>query len=448
LPSIAPYSCGMKTLSLLAALFAVQSHASTNYVPGELLVKLRSEVSQSDLAQFQEELRTAGAKITREYRLVEGLKKIRLARTASIGAMQTRLESMPSVQYVTRNYLRTPGLPRILGAKEKLAEPELPAAQAQPTGPWKEDPKYWGNYGVTQNGVSEVWKNFKFYGSLGTIIAVVDTGVDYNHKDLIANHWRNAGEIPGNGVDDDGNGYVDDVLGWDFTDDDNKPWDEIGHGTHVAGIAAAVGGNGLGTAGHCARCAVMHLKFIDEESGSDADAISAFEYAVRNGAHVINSSWGGYEESPALEDAFKATDAAGIFNAIAAGNDGKDLSFASFYPARYRLPGGATIAALYEVNVYIPFWSNYGGWWVHLSSAGAEVESTYLKSGYTSMSGTSMASPAVAGDAAFIKSYRPQLSNTDIIKLFSKYVIPDRDSMGKTIFRGRPDVEKIFKSLR
>lgn len=192
----------------------------------------------------------------------------------------------------------------------------------------------------------------------------------------------------------------------------------------------------------------MGLKFISADGwGSDADAISALEYAVKNGATVINSSWGSPEDSPALKDAFFATDKAGVLNAIAAGNEGDDITFKHFYPANYELPGGASVAALYDVNIMVPWWSNYSWWFVSLSAAGAEVFSTIPGGRFASYSGTSMASPNVAGMLGLIKSYKPKLTQAQIKGLF-KEVMPDRDSMNKVHFGGRLDMIRIFDKLQ
>src|SRR5262249_23738821 len=146
----------------------------------------------------------------------------------------------------------------------------------------------------------------------GVVIAVVDTGVDFTHPDLAANAWVNPGEIPGNGIDDDGNGYVDDVHGWDFANDDADPDDDYGHGTHVAGTAAAVGNNGVGIVGIAWESRVMAVKGISASgSGFVSDLAAGIVYAAENGARVINASWGG-SHSQVIDDAIAFAHAAGV----------------------------------------------------------------------------------------------------------------------------------------
>ena len=150
----------------------------------------------------------------------------------------------------------------------------------------------------------EAWNVFT--GSAATVVAVIDTGVDYTHPDLAANMWVNPGEIPGNGIDDDGNGFVDDVHGYDFVNNDGDPMDDHGHGTHVAGTIGAVGNNGMGVTGVNWHVRIMALKFLDARgTGTVANAIRALDYAVANGATVSNNSYGGggYDADRSLGEA-------------------------------------------------------------------------------------------------------------------------------------------------
>jgi len=152
-------------------------------------------------------------------------------------------------------------------------------------------------------------------GTGTTIIAVIDSGVDYAHPDLAANVWTNPGEVPGNAIDDDRNGYVDDIHGYDFANDDADPQDDFGHGTHVAGIIAAIGNNGVGVAGVNWRATVMPLRFLDARgNGYTGDAVRALAYAVANGAKISNNSWGGAVKSAALTAAVERHGTLGIFS--------------------------------------------------------------------------------------------------------------------------------------
>ena len=415
----------------------------------EYLVRIKN--APNAYSGFLSKLDAEGMKVKTVYELVPGLMRIE-GRANALGT----LNALPEVLYAERNHFRSPSLVsgRLMTDEGSKSRPPIPAPTARPI-EWKKNNGDTKNYGLYQNRTIDIFEKRKFYGSEKTVIAILDTGVDYTHFDLAANMWRNPGESGEgreyNGVDDDGNGYIDDVVGWDTFHNDNLPYDDYGHGTHVAGIAAAVGGDGRGIAGQCPRCSIMAVKFISAEGwGSDADAIAGLEYAAKMGANVINSSWGGTEYNKALFDAFVATSKMGIINVVAAGNDGKDLSFdiPNFYPAEFEIPGLYTVAALYEVNIFIPWWSNYSGNIVHFSAGGNEVTSTVPGGRYASYSGTSMASPNGAGMLALMKSYRPNLTFSQITQiLYRKAILPDRDSMGKSIFGGRPDMVKAFELL-
>jgi len=209
-------------------------------------------------------------------------------------------------------------------------------------------------------------------GSTDIVVAVVDTGIDAAHPDLAANIWTNPGEIL-NGVDDDGNGYIDDLHGWDFVENDNQPVDTHGHGTHVAGIIGAVGNNAVGITGVCWRVSIMPLRFITAaDMGTTAAAIEAIEYADANGADVINLSWGGPAFSLALKDAIAAAYALVV---CAAGNGGVNLDSTPIYPAAY---DGANILAVgaSDADDFPAWFSNYSDSRVDVSAPGTDIYST------------------------------------------------------------------------
>ncbi|MFH0907315.1 MAG: S8 family serine peptidase [bacterium] len=235
------------------------------------------------------------------------------------------------------------------------------------------------------------------------VVAVIDTGMDYEHPDLAANMWSNAGEIAGNGMDDDGNGYVDDVRGWDFFSDDSDPMDCNGHGTHVAGTIGASGNNQQGVAGVCWNVVLMPIKFLDDffGFGTTADAIRAIDYAVAMGARVINNSWGGGAYSQALKEAIATADEAGVLFVAAAGNDGEDTDASPHYPSSYDVPNVISVAATTESDTLADF-SNYGSATVHLGAPGQDILSTTPEGSYARYSGTSMATPHVAGACALV----------------------------------------------
>lgn len=249
----------------------------------------------------------------------------------------------------------------------------------------------------------------KTQGNDSTIIAIVDTGVDWDHEDLISNMWSNADEIAGNSKDDDGNGFVDDAKGWDFVSNDSDPDDDKGHGTHVAGIAAAKGNNGKGVAGVVWNCKIMPVKVLDSTgSGWDSDVAEGIVYAADNGAKIINLSLGGPSATSYCRDACSYAWSKGCIIVAASGNDA--MSNFEQYPACYPtvISVGATDSNdLRYVN------SNYGPN-LEITAPGAYICSTYMGNGYRLMTGTSMATPVVSGSAAMVWAMNPTYTNTQV----------------------------------
>ncbi|MGF1577723.1 MAG: S8 family serine peptidase, partial [Gemmataceae bacterium] len=170
------------------------------------------------------------------------------------------------------------------------------------------------------------------------VVAVIDTGIDYTHPDIAANMWRNTGEIPNNGIDDDGNGYTDDYYGYDFYDGDGDPFDTEGHGTHVAGTIGAVGNNDDGVSGVAWDVQLMAVRFLGRFGGSLSGAISSIDYAVANGAQILNNSWGGGGFSSSLQAAIQRAEANDVLFVAAAGNDNRNNDARPAYPASYNVP--------------------------------------------------------------------------------------------------------------
>src|SRR3954470_16254794 len=232
------------------------------------------------------------------------------------------------------------------------------------------------------------------------IVAVVDTGIRFTHEDLAANMWVNTREIPGNGIDDDGDGVIDDVYGFNGIDGSGNCADNNGHGTHVSGIIGAVGNNGKGVAGVCWKVKLMACKFLDSEgSGATSDAIDCINYARLHGAKVINASWGGGDYSSALQKAISTARSAGMIFVAAAGNELANNDVTPSYPANYALDNIITVAATTPADVLDPDYSNYGATTVDLAAPGTSIYSTWntSDSAYMTLSGTSMATPHVTG---------------------------------------------------
>jgi subtilisin family serine protease len=245
-------------------------------------------------------------------------------------------------------------------------------------------------------------------GSASTRVAVVDTGIDITHVDLAANIWVNNDPI--NGIDDDNNGFIDDRNGWDFHHNDRTVYDfgscgpeaADAHGTHVAGTIGAVGNNSTGVTGVNWTVTLMPLKFIDCDSGFDSNAIKAIEYAVDNGADVINASWGSTDDDALLEDAIEAAGDAGLLFVAATGNDGVDMDDTPFFPASHPLDNLIAVAATDNDDDLWEF-SNFGGQ-TDLAAPGVRIRSTFPEDLYAVASGTSMATPHVTGALALLRS--------------------------------------------
>lgn len=244
-------------------------------------------------------------------------------------------------------------------------------------------------------------------GSSSVKVAVIDTGVDVGHPDLAANIWNNPGEISGNGIDDDGNGFVDDVRGWDFAYNDNLPSDIQGHGTHVAGTIAAKGSNGIGVSGVAWSAAIIPVKFLsDSGSGYTSDAIEAVDYATRMGARLSNNSWGGGGYSSSLRSAIQRAATGNSLFIAAAGNDGTNNDYLAHYPSNYDNANILSVAASNSSDS-LAYFSNYGLSTVDLAAPGEGILSTYPGARYRTLSGTSMATPHVSGAAVLILAQSP-----------------------------------------
>jgi subtilisin family serine protease len=301
---------------------------------------------------------------------------------------------------------------------------------------WPNDDLYgqsilWGVYGPNSapgnqygSGAADAWAMGEV-GSRDIAVGILDTGVDISHKDLAPNIWTNPGEVPGNHLDDDDNGYVDDIHGWDFVHDDASLFDSEAadfHGTHVAGTIGAAGGNHEGVVGVNWAVTMIPMKFIEGE-GLTSDAVQALDYLTdlksRHSLNIVasNNSWGGDDYSVALEDAINRGGDAGILFVAAAGNDGVDIDEVPSYPASYECdslyPSGdprgfdclISVAATTDEGGR-PGYSNYGSTSVDLGAPGDHIASTYPSNDYVYLNGTSMAAPHVTGAIALLASCR------------------------------------------
>jgi subtilisin family serine protease len=333
-----------------------------SYVHGELLVKYKPAAR----AVTSEYFRTRwGVSTLRTFKAL-GVHHVKLPKGMTVEQGLEIYKDDPQVEYAEPNYLRY-------------------ATSTTPDDTFFTE--LWGlnNTGQDVNGTSgtadadidapEAWAITT--GSSNVVVAVIDSGIDFNHPDLAPNIWQNPGETPDNTIDDDGNGYIDDMQGWDFVDNDNNPIDpnSDSHGTHVAGIIAAKGNNTAGITGVCWTATIMPIRFLDTfDSGSVADEIAAIDYAIDNGANIINASFGDVNYSQTEYDAISRANAAGVLLVAAVGNDGINDDIFPNYPSSYDLDNIIAVAATNQ-NDALAWFSNYGATSVDVAAPGIDVYS-------------------------------------------------------------------------
>jgi PKD repeat protein len=322
------------------------------------------------------------------------------------------------------------------------------------------DPKFselWGMHNTGQTGgtvdadidAPEAWELAT--GSSSVIVAVIDTGVDYNHTDLSPNMWRNPGEVSGNGVDDDGNGYIDDIYGIDAYNNDSDPYDDHYHGTHCAGTIGAKGNDGFGVAGVNWDVKIMALKFLGSGgSGPTSGAVTCMDYVIdqkQKGQNIIvtSNSWGGGGADQNLLDAINAAGNLGVLFIAAAGNNSSNNDSSAYYPANYDSPYVVTVAAT-DHNDQLASFSNYGANSVELGAPGVSVVSDSPGDGFRTLNGTSMATPHVSGAVGLIASIFPGDTPIERKDRILNYVDPIPALSGKTITGGRLNLYQAVQS--
>ncbi|PYK99615.1 MAG: hypothetical protein DME19_08005 [Verrucomicrobia bacterium] len=315
------------------------------------------------------------------------------------------------------------------------------------------DGSLWGLHNTGQFGgvpgadikAPEAWDVRTAAGNI--IVAVIDTGVRYTHEDLADNMWVNPGEIPGNGIDDDGDGYVDDVHGINAVNNTGDPNDDHGHGTHVSGTIGALGNNSVGVVGVAWKVQIMACKFLDASgNGFISDAVKCIDYARSKGARIVNASWGSTSfESTALHDAIDSLRQAGIIFVAAAGNSREDNGVNPIFPASYDLDNIISVAATTRTDD-LAFFSNYGATTVDLGAPGAAIFSCWngSDSDYKYNDGTSMAAPHVAGTCALLMAQYPNDNYRQIINRVLSGVDHIPSMAGKCVSGGRLNLQKAL----
>ncbi|NUM89273.1 MAG: S8 family serine peptidase [Bdellovibrionales bacterium] len=375
--------------------------------------------------------------------------KVKLKRDSDVAAFLERSSRNPSVAYAEPNYVM-----RIVGNPVRAGE-VLP-----------NDPKFqelWGLKNVGQKdssgaegragadvGATRAWEITK--GSKDIKVAVIDTGVDYTHQDLKDNIWANPGESgdgkEANGLDDDGNGFVDDFHGWNFAGvSNNNPMDDNSHGTHVSGTIGAKGDDGIGVAGVSWNVSIIPVKFLTGGgSGTLEDAVKSIQYATKVGAHVMSNSWGGGGFTQSMFDAINEAKEKGILFVAAAGNDSQNSDSDPHYPAGYQIANVMAVAASTNRDTLASF-STYGKRSVHIAAPGHNIVSTVPGNAYDSYSGTSMATPHVSGAAALLWSTDPAMTFADV----KQRLLDSRDYVGnmarKVMSSGRMNVDNAVRGV-
>jgi subtilisin family serine protease len=375
---------------------AIPALAQPREIPGELLIKYRANARGAERASVRSQMR---AQPLRHFGFIN-LDHVRLEGMTTAEAMQ-QFRGDPRIEYIEPNYEITldmipndPRFPEMYALQNTGQTGGTPGADIRATSAWD-----------------------VFTGDPNLLIGVIDTGVDYNHPDLAGNIWVNPGEIPGNGIDDDGNGYIDDVHGFNFVNNTGDPFDDNGHGTHCAGTIAAAGNNNVGVTGVAWRGKIAGIKFLSAGgSGSTAGAIASVQYAITIGARLTSNSWGGGGFSQALLDAINAAGDAGQLFIAAAGNSSANNDLTPHYPSSYNSPHIISVAAT-DHNDQLASFSNWGSGSVHIAAPGVNILSLQPGGGYRLLSGTSMATPHVAGVAALAMGRFPAAPHLQIKNL-------------------------------
>jgi subtilisin family serine protease len=418
----------VRTFSALILFHAadIQAQSRVTYVPRQVIIKLDASTSPAEAAALRSSL---GATVKQRYTSIGA--ELWEINAMTVGGAVDKFKTDPHVDYIEPNYI----------LKANALFPNDPRLG-----------EMWGLNNTGQNGgtpdadidAPEAWS----LGTGGTVVVGdIDTGMDMDHVDLAANLYTNPGEIAGNHLDDDNNGFVDDVHGWDFVNNDNNPDDDNGHGTHTAGTIAAVGNNGIGVSGVCWSARIMPLKFLDAGgSGSTGNAILAVQYATRMGARLTNNSWGGGGFSQGLRDAIADAGNHGILFVASAGNASSNNDLFPAYPASYDLPNIIAVASTDRLDQRSGF-SNFGLVSVDLGAPGSDILSTVPNNGYALLSGTSMAGPHVSGAAALVWSVAPAMTGTEVRDLILSTVDPLPALAGKVATGGRLNLYGLLSSL-
>ena len=412
--------------------------------PGELIIRTRPGFALADSEGSV--VSQLGAKVIGAFDTPGGLHKsetgeflhVKLPEGVTVEQAMARLADDARVEFASPNQIHT------LDDFETKQNP-IPVNDPDAS-------KLWGLHNEGQTGrkvdadvdAPEAWQTHtgRTQAQGGPLIAVIDTGIDYNHPDLAANMWVNPGEIAGDGIDNDGNGVIDDVHGYNAFADNGDPMDGQGHGTHCAGTIAAVGNNGEGVVGVNQNANLMAVKIFSDEGATDSAAIiRGLQYATKMGARITSNSWGGPLPDSGIREAFEQSSSA--LHLVAAGNSGYNNDWLPSFPANYALDNIVAVAAT-DHNDNLADFSQYGRRNVDLGAPGVDILSTVPGGNYATYSGTSMATPHVSGAAGLIASHDPDISNADLRRRLEEGTDKLDSLKGKTASGGRLNVNKAL----
>ena len=368
-----------------------QAHSPAGYRDGEILVRFREGVSERDKDMV---IAAQSARRKKQLKGESGVERLELPGGRDPRSAVLEILLNPQVEFAEPNFLIS---------KEDVA-PNDPQFNQQ----WalRNTGQNNGQYGSDVSAGS-AWTTTT--GSKSTVIALIDSGVDFTHPDLSHNRWINPAPSASG-----------DLHGWDFIEDSSEIKDEQGHGTAIAGIIAAEGNNSLGVTGVMWRASLMSLRVLDNAGVGDiASAVEAIDYAITHGAQVINLSWGTTGESIALKEALERAHRRNVVVVCSAGNGGRDLDASPYYPASFALPNLISVAATDNID-QLATWSNWGTQNVSVAAPGTNILTTQMGGGYWNVSGTSAAAPLVTGIAGLLKTFQPAANSRFIVRAISQ----------------------------